>query len=264
MKTLKRKISEEEINFAFNSVGFQFPQTETELNAFDNLYSNYEYKIKQHRVNMQSIIDIVKKEEDSQNYKKIKQSKNTYFKRVVLAAEIAKNLHNENTFGHVKFQKLMYLCEHVSKMQLNDRYTKQAAGPYDCKFMHSIDNELKKQNWFDVQQDKESKYQKFTYKPLSGLQTQEEYFKKYFPNDTDIRNIIDLFKSSKTNDVELVATLYAIILEMNQTKFSESVLFDKLYSWSDQKKKFSETQVRETLKWMDQTGIYPKLESDID
>ena len=51
---------------------------------------------------------------------------------------------------------------------------------------------------------------------------------------------------------------------MNQTKFSESVLFDKLYSWSDQKKKFSETQVRETLKWMDQTGIYPKLESDID
>mgnify|MGYP001374680268 CR=1 FL=1 len=71
MKTLKRKISEEEINFAFNSVGFQFPQTETELNAFDNLYSNYEYKIKQHRVNVQSIIDIVKKEEDSQNYKKL-------------------------------------------------------------------------------------------------------------------------------------------------------------------------------------------------
>ena len=263
MKTLKRKISEEEINFAFNSVGFQFPQTEQELSAFENLYSDYEYKINEYRVNVQSIIDKVKTEENSQNINK-EQANKTYFKRVVLAAEIAKNLHNENTFGHVKFQKLMYLCEHASKMQLNDRYTKQAAGPYDCKFMHSIDSELKKQNWFDVEQDKESKYQKFNYKPLPGLQKQEEYFKKYFPNNTDIRNIIDLFKSSKTNDVELVATLYAIILEMNQTKFSESELFDKLYSWSDQKKKFSETQVRETLKWMDQTGIYPKLESDID
>lgn len=264
MKTLKRKISEEEINFAFNSVGFQFPQTEKQLAAFDNLYSEYEYSIESHCVDIQSIISSVTIEEKSNLCIKIDQSKKNYFKRVVLAAEIAKNLYKENTFGHVKFQKLMYLCEHVSKMQLNDRYTKQAAGPYDCKFMHSIDNELKKQNWFDVQQDKDSKYQKFTYKPLSGLQKQEEYFKKYFPNDTDIRNIIDLFKSSKTNDVELVATLYAIILEMNQTKFSESVLFDKLYSWSDQKKKFSETQVRETLKWMDQTGIYPKLESDID
>lgn len=258
MKTLKRKISEVEINFAFNSVGFQFPQTEKELNAFENLYSDYEYKIKEHRVNVQSIIDKVKTEENSLN-KKSEQANKTYFKRVVLAAEIAKNLHNENTFGHVKFQKLMYLCEHACKMQLNDRYSKQAAGPYDRKFMHSIDCELKKQNWFEVQQDKESKYQKFTYKPLPGLQKQEEYFEKYFPNDSDIRYIINLFKSSKTNDVELVATLYALVLEINQTYIPEPLLLDKLYSWSDQKKKFSEIQVRETFKWMKQAGVYPSL-----
>lgn len=258
MKTFKRKISEEEIDFAFNSVGFQFPQTEQELSTFENLYSDYECKINKHCVDVQSIIDKVKTEENSQN-KKNEQANKTYFKRVVLAAEIAKSLHNENTFGHVKFQKLMYLCEHVTKMQVNDRYAKQAAGPYDRKFMHSIDRELKKQNWFVVEQDKESKYQKFNYKPLPGLQKQEEYFEKYFPNDSGIRYIIDLFKSSKTNEVELVATLYAIIIEINMKDFTESVLFDKLYSWSDQKKKFSETQVRNTLKWMKQADIYPIL-----
>src|SRR5690606_2254948 len=31
-----------------------------------------------------------------------------FFKRVVLAAKIADELHNEPTFGHVKFQKLVY------------------------------------------------------------------------------------------------------------------------------------------------------------
>ena len=263
MKTLKRKISEEEINFAFNSVGFQFPQTEKELNAFENLYSDYEYKINEPCVNVQSIIDKVKTEDNSLN-KKNEQVNKTYFKRVVLAAEIAKNLHNENTFGHVKFQKLMYLCEHVTNMQLNDRYSKQVAGPYDRKFMHSIDYELKKQNWFEVKQDKESKYPRFIYTPLVGLQKQEEYFKNYFPNDSEIRYIINLFKTSKTNDVELVATLYAIILELNQIEYTESVLLDKLYSWSDQKKKFTVRQVRETLKKMVEMGIYPNLELSKD
>src|SRR5690606_33527387 len=38
-----------------------------------------------------------------------KKNKALFFKRVVLAAEIVYNLHNERTFGHVKLQKLMYL-----------------------------------------------------------------------------------------------------------------------------------------------------------
>lgn len=260
MKTLKRKISEDEINFAFNSVGFQFPQTEKELNAFENLYSDYEYKIKEHRVNVQSIIDIVKKEEDSENNKKIEQTNKTYFKRVVLAAEIAKNLHNENTFGHVKFQKLMYLCEHACKMQLNDRYSKQAAGPYDCKFMHSIDNELKKQNWFDVKLDKSSKFPRFIYIPLDGLQKQAEYFNNYFPDDGNIKYIIQQFKPCKTDFVELVATLYACILEAKVTNSSEdlSIVIQKFYAWSKEKKKFSEIQIHQAINWMKEKMIYPK------
>jgi hypothetical protein len=258
MKTLKRKISEEEINFAFNSVGFQFPQTEKELKAFENLYSDYEYKINGHRVNVHSIIDTVKKEEGSQSNKKFKQTNKTYFKRVVLAAEIAKSLHNENTFGHVKFQKLMYLCEHACNMQLNDRYCKQAAGPYDSKFMHSIDFELKKQNWFEVKKDENAKSFRYKYTPLVGLSKQEIYYSRYFPCDENIKFIINLFKTSKTDFVELVATLYACILEINDIEIEESVLLDKLYSWSEEKRKFSVIQVRETLTWMKENSIYPK------
>ncbi|MDD4993815.1 MAG: hypothetical protein PHR83_16460 [Paludibacter sp.] len=257
MKATKRKIDDEEIDFAFKSVGFQFPQTEKELAVFDNLYSEYEYKIKSCCVDIQSIINSVANEEKSNHIVKKEQSKKTYFKRVVLAAEIAKNLCNENTFGHVKFQKIMYLCEHAINMQLNENYCKQVAGPYDRKFMHSIDNELIKQNWFDVKQDKGSKYPKFIYTPLVGLQKQVEYYNNYFPNDSDIKYIIQLFKTTKTDYVELIATLYACILEINDSENDDSKILDKLYSWSVEKKKFSELQAREALKWMKEKGIYP-------
>lgn len=261
MKTLKRKISEEEINFGFNSVGFQFPQTAKELNVFENLYSDYEYKINEHCVNVQSIIDKVKKDEDSQINKKTDHANRAYFKRVVLAAEIAKKLHNEITFGHVKFQKLMYLCEHASKMQLNDRYSKQAAGPYDRKFMHSIDKELQKQNWFEVKKDFSSNYPKYKYIPLEGLSIQERYYLNHFPNDNNIKYIIQLFKTEKTDFVELIATLYACILETyNTPEFGiESSLIRKFYDWSEEKKKFSENQIRNAVIWMKEKMIYPNL-----
>ena len=90
---------------------------------------------------------------DYENQKEEKR-KSSYFKRAVLAAEITCQLHAESTFGHVKLQKLMFLCEHASNMNLNDLYLKKAAGPFDNKFMHSIDKELAKQKWFTAKRKK--------------------------------------------------------------------------------------------------------------
>lgn len=89
--------------------------------------------------------------------------KQIYFRRVVLAAEIASKLHDQPTFGHVKFQKLVYLCEQVSSMNLHSSYSKQAAGPYDRKFMHSIDKEFNKQKWFDVKLENKDGRNKYLY-----------------------------------------------------------------------------------------------------
>ncbi|OQX75276.1 MAG: hypothetical protein B6D64_11935 [Bacteroidetes bacterium 4484_276] len=101
--------------------------------------------------------------------------KQIYFRRVVLAAEIASKLHNQPTFGHVKFQKLVYLCEQISKMNLHSNYSKQAAGPYDRKFIHSIDSELNRQKWFNIKQETVDGYKKFTYTPSVNLQKAKKY-----------------------------------------------------------------------------------------
>lgn len=69
----------------------------------------------------------------------------------MLVAEIASELCKEITFGWIKFQKLVYLCEHAAHMNLESRDSKQADGPFDNKFMHSIEHEFKKQNWLAVE-----------------------------------------------------------------------------------------------------------------
>ena len=81
--------------------------------------------------------------EKTQPKKELSKSQ-SFFRRAVLAAKIAHEYHNEWAFGAVKFQKLVYLSEQVCNMKFISDYRKQAAGPMDHKFIHSIKREFEK------------------------------------------------------------------------------------------------------------------------
>lgn len=259
MESNKKDIKEKDIDICLRSFGILFPANEKELNVFDSLHSDFEYELDGSEINIQAIFDEVSLEEQNIKMPDCSKSKSIYFKRVVLAAEIANQLHNEPTFGHVKFQKIVYLCEQASSMQLDDRYCKQAAGPYDRKFMHSIDYELEKQNWFSVKKDSTDKYGKYLFKPLDGLPKYKDYYNRYYSNDDNIQLIINLFRKEKTNFVELVATLYSCWAEIiaNNDTFSEELILNKLYAWSKEKKKYTEFEVRNTINWMRDKSLIP-------
>jgi hypothetical protein len=253
----KKNISEANFLSYLKSLGFLFPETEKELNRFNDLYSNFRYELSGKEISPQKIIDEVKKEEiasskgdvmtDSNNKKDYKD----YFKRIVLAAEITAQLYQEPTFGHVKLQKMMYLCEQFADMHLPERYAKQAAGPYDRKFMHSIDHQFKRLNWFLVA--KKHVASKYTYEALENLDNYKKYYNRYFAKyDKSIQWLIETFRTEKTDFVELVATLHACIEEIiinNEVK-SKKVVIQKFYSWSEEKKRFKLENVEEALDWM--------------
>jgi len=184
--------------------------------------------------------------------------KQLYFRRVVLAGEIAKKLHGEQTFGHVKFQKLMFLSEKICKYDLKNRYLKQAAGPMDHRFMHTIDKEFNRQNWFEI--TREGKYKKFTYSPLSGLHKQQAYYEKYYStNNEKIQWLIETFQHTKTDTVELVATLFACWEELlaERKSISDGQLIKLVYGWSKEKKKYSESEIQNSISWMKQNNLCP-------
>lgn len=182
----------------------------------------------------------------------------TYFKRVVLAAEIVERLHREPSLGKVKFQKLVYLCEHVADMGLAERYDKKAAGPFDNKFMHSIGKEFQKQKWFAIEQVKEDNYTRFKFIPLERHETYKSYYKSYFGERNEkIDYIIELFRKQKTEFTELATTVFACYLELKKsdTIINLHALAHIFYDWAESKKRFSTEQIRESFEWLREKGI---------
>lgn len=182
-----------------------------------------------------------------------KEPKNMYFRRAVLAAEIVHNLHKEPTFGRIKFQKLFYLCEHAVFLHVQQKYQKQAAGPFDRKFMHSIVHEFKRQNWFIVENVKSGQYNRSVYMPLDGCLKFKEYYSRYFQQeDSVIQGILKKFKKKDSKFTEISATLFFCFHEMKDEgyPFNEKELLRRFYNWSERKTMFTEKSVLDNWNWM--------------
>lgn len=183
-----------------------------------------------------------------------------FFRRSVLAAKIAHECHAEWTFGSVKFQKLVYLCEHVSKMILGANYAKHAAGPMDSKFIHSIKATFEKQDWFKVEKVKSGKYEKVQFTPLDKVESYKSYYQNYYSEELeDIQYIIDTFRKSKTDFVELVATIFHCWDEAKEKDYliTDALIIDKVYNFHKSKKKFTEDDITKTKQWMIDNSISP-------
>lgn len=193
--------------------------------------------------------------------KETQKSKALFFKRVVLGAEIVYNLHSERTFGHVKFMKLMYLCEQISNMELSARYVKQAAGPFDARFMHSIDKEFKRLKWFNVKVNSGNNFTTYEYALDEKVMSYKSYFNRYYGNDKNgIEWLIKTFGKPQTKKVELVATIYSCLDELikKNEEFSIKILIEKVFDWSqEKKKKFTRSDIINAHNWMIENRLVP-------
>lgn len=200
------------------------------------------------------------KEYDAKNSKKRKE---IYFKRTVLAAEIVYELKDELTFGRIKFQKLVYLCENVTHMSLaQDRYKKFAAGPFDSKFMHSINSEFKRQKWFGTKTVTKGKYNKQVYFKLDKVDNYKQYYYRYYSEQHEsIHRVINLFRKRNTKFSELIATLFYCwkeIIDKNQL-FSTELIIHDFYNWAEEKHQFTIEEIMEGIKWMEKESLTPLL-----
>ncbi len=176
-------------------------------------------------------------------------------KLLSLAAEITFQLHTEPTFGHLKLQKLIYLCQQLKHMDLAADFKQHAAGPYDPVMARYLDKEFKNREWFSYDPKRDLKY-----KPLSKCNDHRSVFNKYFVKDaSDIYELIGIFRTSKSDLIEIVATLFACWLRLLEQKKSvtEEQLLKDFYAWSKEKKEFSQNEVLNGLKWMKQNAVVP-------
>lgn len=183
---------------------------------------------------------------------------NVHFLRSVLAAEIIDQLHDQPTFGHVKFEKMMFLAEHLCQVDTGSIYHRKAAGPYDNRALRSIDSQLQKQQWFEARKQ-DGRYQ---YVPLAKRGGHKPYFERHFSGIAEnLEEILGTFKTAKTEQCEIVATLLAAwsdLLREQGTVSDEMIVHEVLHNWHEAKQRIPEDRWLAALGWMRQKGFVPK------
>lgn len=186
---------------------------------------------------------------------------NVYFKRSVLAAEIADRLCEEKTFGHVKMEKLIFLTEHFCHIDIDSHYHRDAAGPYDNRALRSIDSQMKKQQWFAVTK-KDKGYQ---YQPMEKRGEHKKYFDRYYSDVLPMFDkIINTFKTSSTEQCEIVATIYSAwddLLHGGRPFSDEDILDEVLNNWHESKRRIERSRWQKALVWMRDNSFVPQTEN---
>jgi len=187
---------------------------------------------------------------------------NVYFKRSVLAAEIADRLCEEKTFGHVKMEKLIFLTEHFCHIDIDSHYHRDAAGPYDNTALRSIDSQMKRHQWFELtKKDKGYRYQ-----PMDKRGEHKKYFDRYFTDILPMFNkVIETFKTSTTEQCEIVATLYSAwddLLRSGHPFTEDDILNEVLNNWHESKKRIKCSRWQAALDWMRSNGFVPQSENN--
>ncbi len=191
------------------------------------------------------------------NIYEIRTPKNPYFARTVMAAEIINELYKEPTFGRVKLVKLIFLAERLSKLDLGTNYHRQAAGPYDSQAIRSIEKQLKEHSWFKtIKKDKGKGY-----KPLEKVNEYHSWFDKYYLNEKHIiHSIINTFRTAKTIQCEIVATLYSAwedLTKINSNITDDEIVNEVLNNWHESKKRIPKERWLKALNWMKVKNIVP-------
>lgn len=183
------------------------------------------------------------------------------FKRAALAAYIADRLCDDPSFGKVKFQKALHLCEmHADAVEVEGNYFRQAAGPLDSQMMHSVHSQLKKQGWFDIEERRGGRG--YVYRRGPKIHAYRKHFDRYFEGRAGtIDELLVLFAGMNTEQSEIVSTLYAawndLLLEGRDAS-PDAIIHLVLNEWAEEKRRISEDRWSRAIEWMRGKRLIPR------
>jgi type I restriction enzyme S subunit len=183
---------------------------------------------------------------------------NVYFRRAVFAAEIVHRLYKEPTFGHIKFQKLIHLCQKRCGVDIGTTYYRQAAGPYDPKALRSIDSQMKNNQWYAAQKTERG----YRYIPLAKAGSHKVYFDRHFADiEEEFTRVIEILRKATWEQCEIVATLFEAwdnLLSSGEQVTVDRIIYEVLH-WGESKKRINEGRWRNAIDWMKKKDLVPRF-----
>jgi type I restriction enzyme S subunit len=182
------------------------------------------------------------------------------FARVVLTAEIIGRLHDHDTFGQVKLQKLLHLVEYIFQLpEIDSHPLRYAAGPHDPGLIREVEQGLRVREWFAAESRADGPGH--VYRPLAGAASHREVFAQLWPEKAPrIRAFLDELRAWKTERCERFATLYAAwndLLLWGRQPSDTDIVEEVLERWDPAKKRIPRDLWEDSLRWMREHGYIP-------
>ena len=154
---------------------------------------------------------------------------------------------------------MLFLTERLCHIDIGSHYHRDAAGPYDNNALRSIDSQLKKQKWFEVRRTEKGN----RYVPMQNRGNHKTYFNRYYSSiASTFDKIINTFKTQRTEQCEIVATLYSAwedLLHSNKPFTDTDIVNEVLNNWHESKKRISQDRWLSAIQWMRENGFAPNV-----
>lgn len=166
---------------------------------------------------------------------------------------------NENTFGRVKAQKVLQLCESVGAVDLGRRPIKDAAGPNDFRHMLAAEEWAKANGFFEF--EKRTSGGGYIFKPLARFD--EMYSRALLtirPVQEPLERSVALIVHMKTEQAELLATVHAAWnnLILDGAEISDAaIIYEARENWHPDKVRFSDSKFHEAIRAIRSKRIMP-------
>ncbi|QBG96803.1 restriction endonuclease subunit S [Xanthomonas oryzae] len=180
---------------------------------------------------------------------------------VDFSAYLISKLASRRTFGRVAHMKLLFLADSHLGLRLMDGYRRHAAGPLDTT-IYRVEERAAKEGLYSTSVEVlKSGQEKVSYHIGANISRSVETAASALGSaQKELDCLIALFEGRKTEDLEAVATLYAVwndALAGGLHPSDEWLISEFRSNWHEAKERFTPDILGKWLGWMRDNGLVP-------
>ncbi|MDI9072285.1 hypothetical protein [Xanthomonas oryzae] len=180
---------------------------------------------------------------------------------VDFSAYLISKLASQRTFGRVAHMKLLFLADSHLGLGLMDGYRRHAAGPLDTT-IYRVEERAAQEGLYSTSIEVlKSGQEKVTYHIGANISRAVETAASALGSAREeLDRLIALFEGRKTDDLEAVATLYAVwndALAGGLHPSDEWLINEFRGNWHEAKERFAPDILGKWLGWMRDNGLVP-------
>ena len=165
-------------------------------------------------------------------------------------------------FGRTAAMKTLYLAETHVGLHLGFQPEREAAGPLD-HWIYRFEDEGKQKAWFKAVENTSNGKMKVEYQPGKMLAAQAAQAESQLAQKQrkEFDRLLDLLSGKKTEEVEIIATLFAAwndFLIDGHAPSDDEIVTEVRENWHVKKERFTPTLLRQWLGWLRQNNLVPQ------